>query len=531
MNPPKSKFSRAYYAAFIITCSLAFCLRFSTSISAVSAGSHKGPYGDNSYKGNPYGKGGPAFFVEPGVIKNTPAVQKFSPVFHSPAPAPAKPVFTPSGVKGAGGPCGQPATNGFGTTSNIPSGPVSTPSNGITKTTGCTPGNGPVGKGGPKGTMPGNNIPKVNKCGYAKKVVGGDSFLGRPGSNVMVKMGPSHNKIGKDFCFVGWKGGKRCFAAGDAFSMALCNQKHGRGAWSGICRKRPKPFKFKHHCFPRPSCTPKPPCTPKPLFPHQPPLQPEPPQPLDGPDLSLAAPLPKLLFTGYVEEIKFEDTGCPALMQWVANELGIDEDELLQISMANAPFTSTDIQPCMFAAKLKNAAEVLQDSEGAHVAAFFASLNRFSTNLLPISNEQVSSISQAMANKNPDGGSQYDLALKWLDAFVEYIDLLTDELHWSLADSVAFVMEKYGSDIPAGDNTNLISYIEARVEAADFAGDEIEGPESGHMSGKNVEGPAHGADAFVWPAQIDTHSVFGGVGILGVALSIVAVWAKVRRIV
>jgi len=170
------------------------------------------------------------------------------------------------------------------------------------------------------------------------------------------------------------------------------------------------------------------------------------------------APLPGL------EEIEFLQGGCPALMGWLANEVGVAVD--VEVYLANAFVSSTDCQPCETAARLKRAATVLADEEGSHMAAMNQVFNEVAPANAPFTPEMANSIVTAFAGHVNDG-TQYATAIEYIDAFVQYVAILNKELGSPVADSVAYVMEKYGSDIQSSDNENMAAFLAARIESGE----------------------------------------------------------------
>lgn len=160
------------------------------------------------------------------------------------------------------------------------------------------------------------------------------------------------------------------------------------------------------------------------------------------------------------EEEEFAEGGCPALMDWLANELGIEED--IQILVANALAYSTDIQPCEMCARLKDAATILEDSEGNNIPALAQVVNEFVAPDAPITPEQMASIASAL--ESPAAGTPYYAAGQWLDALAEYVGILSTEMGLGAAESVAFA-GKYTTPITEGDNASLTAYVEARLAA------------------------------------------------------------------
>jgi hypothetical protein len=161
------------------------------------------------------------------------------------------------------------------------------------------------------------------------------------------------------------------------------------------------------------------------------------------------APLPGL------PEVLFEEGGCPALMVWLANEIGVGVD--IQVFLANAFAYSTDCQPCEVAARLKNAATILADEDGSHMAA----MNQIFSVLAPdapLTPEMAASIVTAFAGRANDG-TQYAVAIEYIDAFVQYVAIVNNELVSPLSDPVAHVLSKYGTGL----TENQESFVTARI--------------------------------------------------------------------
>ncbi len=103
---------------------------------------------------------------------------------------------------------------------------------------------------------------------------------------------------------------------------------------------------------------------------------------------------------------------CPALMAWAAEELGLEGD--IQTYLAGAYVYTTDLQPCEMCARLRDAATILADEDGAQIAALGVVINEFAAPAAPISEEQMASIGQALALHSDDGtyyaaAGQYDV--------------------------------------------------------------------------------------------------------------------------
>jgi len=153
---------------------------------------------------------------------------------------------------------------------------------------------------------------------------------------------------------------------------------------------------------------------------------------------------------------------CPALMAWAAEELGLEGG--IQSYLTGAYVYTTDLQPCEICARLRDAATILADTDGTQIAALGRVISEFLTPAAPISEEQMASISQALALHTGDG-THYAAAGQWMDALVEYIGILNTEIGWSMADSVVFVTGKYVEPTTAGADATVVAYIEARLAA------------------------------------------------------------------
>jgi hypothetical protein len=71
-------------------------------------------------------------------------------------------------------------------------------------------------------------------------------------------------------------------------------------------------------------------------------------------------------------------------------------------------------------------------------------------------------IAEILASHIGDG-THYASAEAYIDAFVNYVSILINELGWSPAESVKFVMDKYGAPIQESGNASLLAYVQARL--------------------------------------------------------------------
>ena len=191
---------------------------------------------------------------------------------------------------------------------------------------------------------------------------------------------------------------------------------------------------------------------PEPPEPPDPPDPPEPPEPFVG-----AAPLP--------EEPEFIIGQCPALMELVARELGVQGDNL-QIHLENTLADTENIQSCDMYARLVISAAVLSDPERTCLAALAKVVSEFASPATPISEEMLASIRQELKiRRSPEDKPHYTLAGQWLDALAEYFGILTTEIGWSVDESVIFVADKYVVPAIEDDDMSLVMFLQLQLEA------------------------------------------------------------------
>jgi hypothetical protein len=162
------------------------------------------------------------------------------------------------------------------------------------------------------------------------------------------------------------------------------------------------------------------------------------------------------------EDEEFAEGGCPPLMNWLANEIGIPAEDI-QVALAGALALNTDIQPCEMCARLMSAATTLEDAEGTQIAAMAQVVNEFVTTPAPPSPEQMTSIAAALAEHVGDG-THYAAAGQWIDALVAYVGIMNAEMGYSASDSVAFA-QKHLTPITEAGNAALTAYVQARLAA------------------------------------------------------------------
>jgi hypothetical protein len=160
-----------------------------------------------------------------------------------------------------------------------------------------------------------------------------------------------------------------------------------------------------------------------------------------------------------LERIEFEISGCPALVMWTAEELGVDT-ETMEVWIAKTLVSTRNIQPCDACARLKAAAMILQDADGSHIAALAQVINDLASSTAPPTEEQMASIADAIA-RNSDPENAYTTAGAYLDALAEYVAVLNRELDLSGQESVEFVTTKYAGQLAETGNIGVAAYVAA----------------------------------------------------------------------
>jgi len=163
------------------------------------------------------------------------------------------------------------------------------------------------------------------------------------------------------------------------------------------------------------------------------------------------------------EPISVEVSGCPALIQWVAAELGTDQ-KTVQIWVAKALASPGDIQPCDACGDLKQAAAILQDIDGTRVAALAEVIGEFASSDAPPTEEQMASIADAIAN-DIEGNVQYAAAGEYLDALAKYVGILISQMGFTADESVQFATNNYVDNLVEAENIGVAAYVAARLAA------------------------------------------------------------------
>ena len=162
-----------------------------------------------------------------------------------------------------------------------------------------------------------------------------------------------------------------------------------------------------------------------------------------------------------------ETSGCPALVMWVSQELGVDTDRI-QVGIANALASSSNIHACDACGSLREAAKVLQDADGARVAALADVINEFASSDAPPTEEQMASIADAIAN-DIEGNVQYAAAGEYLDALAKYVGILNSDMGFTADESVQFATNNYVEKLVEEENVGVAAYVAARLVSLEGA--------------------------------------------------------------
>ncbi|MHC4119672.1 MAG: Ig-like domain-containing protein [Planctomycetota bacterium] len=154
-------------------------------------------------------------------------------------------------------------------------------------------------------------------------------------------------------------------------------------------------------------------------------------------------------------------SGTPALIKWVAEEIGTKE-RAVDVWFANTLASARDISPIESYANFKKAAKVLQDRRGIHADALAQVISEFASSTLPPSEEQMASIADAIA-LNTESNSVYARAGSYLDSLAAYVAFLVDEMGFTPDDAIEFVTTKYVDRLASREDVNVVTYIAARL--------------------------------------------------------------------
>ena len=176
----------------------------------------------------------------------------------------------------------------------------------------------------------------------------------------------------------------------------------------------------------------------------------------DPTDVPGVAPLASL----QLPELK----GCPVEMDAAAAELAMNSDDL-QLLIGNSLAANPNIQPCKACQKLVTAASILNDQNGARMAAMNQIFNTLAPIDAPFTPEVQASVATAFANLSNDD-QQYALASEYVNAFVDYVAVLSEDLQAPVGDPVAYVLEKHGEAITGSENPNMAAFVMAQIQSS-----------------------------------------------------------------
>ena len=124
--------------------------------------------------------------------------------------------------------------------------------------------------------------------------------------------------------------------------------------------------------------------------------------------------------------------------------------------------SSQDIQPCDACAKLKAVATILQDVEGARIAALAQVVDEFAPSTAPPTAEQMASVADAI-QRNSQAYNHYATAGEYLDALVVYVGILSNDMNLSADEAVMFAVDNYVAPLAENQSAGLAAYVAARL--------------------------------------------------------------------
>jgi hypothetical protein len=162
-----------------------------------------------------------------------------------------------------------------------------------------------------------------------------------------------------------------------------------------------------------------------------------------------------------LERVEFDVSGCPALVEWTAAELGID-DRVMQIWAVNTLASSRDIQPCDACERLKNVAAILRDDGGTRITALAQVVGQYASSTAPPTPEEMASVADVIS-RNARANNQYAAAGEYLDAIVAYVGILNNDLSFSTEESIMFAVDKYVAPLAEDQNPGVAAYLATRL--------------------------------------------------------------------
>ena len=170
-----------------------------------------------------------------------------------------------------------------------------------------------------------------------------------------------------------------------------------------------------------------------------------------------AAPRPLEPETG--DEVEGPNTEA---LEELLNELGIGVQPY--VTEAYAASLSTDLRLYRAAEKLQQLIPILEDTEGTRIAGLREATEQFFPSLDALSEEQVSSFTEALVRHKGDG-TDYDAAGQCIFALTEYVTILGNDIGWPADKSIGFVMSRYVPRLTEGDEIR-IAVIQMQLQKA-----------------------------------------------------------------
>jgi len=134
----------------------------------------------------------------------------------------------------------------------------------------------------------------------------------------------------------------------------------------------------------------------------------------------------------------------------------------MEIFTVHSLASPVNIQSCEAYSNLKKAADILRNQ--THLVALIQVINDYAFGNAPLSDEQISSIAEALA-RNSKTSNQYGIADKYLAALSDYVSILSTELAFSPEQSVQFAYEKYVDRVADSGNVALADFLAERLNS------------------------------------------------------------------
>ena len=164
-----------------------------------------------------------------------------------------------------------------------------------------------------------------------------------------------------------------------------------------------------------------------------------------------------------LDKVDIDISGCPALTKWAANEIGADRRRM-QVWIVNGLASARGIQPCEACMNLRRAADILVDPEGIYADAIALIVEEFGSRTSPMTEEMAAYITNAMAY---DGRRRkhYARAEQYFRALGEYMDVLHNDMGFSVEKSARIVIERYIDPLAVRGEVGVASYVAARLDS------------------------------------------------------------------